>query len=328
MPAIPQTAGRRRLVWVASYPKSGNTWTRLLLANFLADAESMVPINSLRESLSGIASYGKGRFDDVMGVAPGDCTNDEVEMLLPRLYRAYAAQAATAGRVLFCKAHDAFRDTAAGEPLFPDDVTVGAIYVVRNPLDVVVSSAFYVGHADFAKSIARLNDQGATSAAPWHFVQRLSDWSGHVRSWTTAAAFPVLTVRYEDLLEDTVAELKRIVAFLDLDGGRSDEGRLRRAVAFSEFGRLRESEECEGFTGNGLSNPGFFFRSGKAGDWRRHLSATQVSEVVRAHGETMAAFGYVPRDLPYGAGAPGQSRGDGRRQRAGRRRLSNLPETA
>lgn len=110
-----------------------------------------------------------GWFDDVMGVVPGDCTNDEVEMLLPRLYRAYAAQAAAAGRLLFCKAHDAFRDTPAGEPLFPDDVTIGAIYVVRNPLDVVVSSAFYVDHASFAESIARLNDQGAQIGGPLAF---------------------------------------------------------------------------------------------------------------------------------------------------------------
>lgn len=140
--------------------------------------------------------YSKSRFDDVMGVAPGDCTNDEVEMLLPGLYRAYAAQAADVGSLLFCKVHDAFRNTTAGEPLFPADVMIGAVYIVRNPLDVAVSSAFYDGHADFAESIARLNDPRARHASPFHFVQRLSDWSAHVRGWTTAASFPVLTVRY------------------------------------------------------------------------------------------------------------------------------------
>lgn len=92
-----------------------------------------------------------------------------------------------------------------------------------------------------------------------------------------------------------MAELERVVAFLGLDG---DERRLRWVVAFSEFARLHESEECEGFAGNWPSNPGFFLRSGKAGDRRRHLSATQVSEVVRTHGETMAALGYASRDLP------------------------------
>lgn len=137
----------------------------------------------------------------------------------------------------------------------------------------------------------------------------------------------MLAVRYEDLLEDTVAELKRLVAFLGLDGGRSDEDRLRRAAAFSEFARLCKSEECEEFIGNSLSNLGFFFRSGKAGDSRRHLSAAQVSEVVRAHGGTMAAFGYVPRDLPYGVDAPGQSRRDSRRQRDNGAGLSNPSET-
>ena len=287
MPAIPQTAGRRRLVWVASYPKSGNTWLRILLANFLADAESMVPINSLRESLSGIASYGKGRFDDVMGVAPGDCTNDEVEMLLPRLYRAYAAQAATAGRVLFCKAHDAFRDTAAGEPLFPDDVTVGAIYVVRNPLDMAVSWTYYAGYGDVACRVAMFNDPRAVLSCQGQpqLRQRLLDWSGHVRS-STGAPFPVLAVRYEDLLADTAGQLGKIVRFLRL-AGPAEAPRLRRAAAFSAFARLRGREECHGYSALDPRSPHPFFRSGTAGDWRRHLSAAQVPEIVGTHGETM-----------------------------------------
>ena len=137
---------RRRIVWVASYPKSGSTWMRMLLANFLSDSGEAVSINDLGEVLPGTTWFGLADFDDRVGVSPGECTSGEAETLLPRLYRERAARAADGGRLLFCKTHDVPRDTPAGEPLFPEDVTAGAVYLVRNPLDVAVSWAFYTGN--------------------------------------------------------------------------------------------------------------------------------------------------------------------------------------
>ena len=290
-------AGRRqRIAWVASYPKSGSTWMRALLANFLLDSEEAVSINDLHKVLPSAAGFNLVDFDDRVGVSPGDCTSDETDTLLPRFYRECAAYAADAGGLLFCKTHDVPRDTPAGEPLFPEDVTAGVVYLVRNPLDVAVSWAFYSGE-DFAASTAMLNNPRC-----WLWVRRrpplrqyLSDWSSHVRSWT-GAPFPVLAVRYEDLLADAAEQLGRIARFLRLEGA-SDAGRLRRASAFSSFDRLRRNEEREGFRDRKQGNPHLFFRSGRAGGWRRHLSAAQVREVVCAHGETMAAFGYDPKGV-------------------------------
>ena len=293
MKTIRSPVGFRRIVWLASYPKSGNTWVRVLLANFLANSEEPVSINEIREVLPGPSSFSREDFEHFMGVVPDNCTDDEAEMLLPDLYRARAAEAKGP---LFCKVHDALRDTSVGEPLFPDDVTLGAVYVMRNPLDVAVSWSFYSG-ADFSTSIARLNNPGAVAAgvARHLFLQRMFDWSGHVRSWTSAP-FPVLIVRYEDLLADGATQLCRMVRFLRLEGA-SDEGRLRRAVAFSDFARLQRNEEREGFNDHHREGRNPFFRSGKAGDWRRHLSPTQTRMVVQVHGKTMVAFGYDSRNL-------------------------------
>ena len=285
-------AGRRqRIVWVASYPKSGSTWMRMLLANFLSSSEEAVSINDLDKALPGGPWFYLADFDDALGVSPSDCTSDEACMLLPHLYRERAARAADAGRLLFYKTHDVPRDTPAGEPLFPEDVSAGAVYLVRNPLDVAVSWAFYTG-MDFAASVAALNDPRYWLWERRHPQLRsdLSDWSSHVRCWT-GVPFPVLTVRYEDLLADAAEQLGRVARFLRLEGA-SDAGRLRRASGFSSFDRLRRNEEREGFWGAQPDSPHLFFRSGRAGGWRRHLSAEQVRELVCAHGETMAAFGY------------------------------------
>lgn len=284
-------ADRRRIVWLASYPKSGNTWTRLLLANLLSASDEAVSINETRAVLPGGISSDRRFLDEWIGVPLSDSTDDEMDVMRPALYRALAAQAARSDVRLFYKAHDAYLDTPAGTPLFPDDATVGAVYLLRNPLDVAVSLAFHVGSEDFAESVARVNDPEARMGGcrTPQLRQRLLDWSGHVESWT-GAPFPVLTVRYEDLMADAVGQLARIAKFLRLDRG-ADERRLRHAVACADFARLQENEEREGFKERDMRTRRFF-RSGKVGDWRRYLTAAQARDVVRRHGRVMVAHGY------------------------------------
>ena len=288
--------GRRPFVWLASYLKSGNTWTRLLLANFLADSEQAVHINDLWKALPNIRPCERDWFDRMTGLSSSDFTDDEVEPLLPAALRACAAGAGGGRR--FCKVHDALHDTAAGEPLFPEDVSAGAVYLVRNPLDVAVSWAFHRGGKDFSKVVTRMNDRRCVVAGGGcghQLRQRLLDWSGHVESWRSAP-FPVLAVRYEDLLADAVGQLGRMTRFLGLEGA-ADGRRLRRAVAAADFTRLQEQER--------EARDGFherdrrcrrFFRSGRSGDWRRHLSAAQALRVARRHGAVMRACGYDPRE--------------------------------
>ena len=305
-------SGRHRIVWLASYPRSGNTWTRALLANLLSAADEPVSVNRIAAGAD-LDSYDREEFEEWTGASSGSCTDDEADLLRPAFHRARAARAdarrpGEGGRPLFGRVHDAFHRNRAGEWLFPDDATAGAVYVLRNPLDVAVSWAFFSGREDFAHSIAMLNDCGACLAGrgALQLRQRLLDWSGHVRSWT-AVPFPVLVVRYEDMLADTVGQLRRIARFLRLEEA-GDESRLRCAVAFSSCARLRQGEEREGFSERRFGSSRFFFRSGRAGDWRRHLSAAQARSVVRAHAGTMAAFGYGsgpdfrPEDFPPNVG--------------------------
>ena len=288
-PSAHPVAGRRRIAWLASYPKSGNTWTRLLLANVASGKD--VPANRLPGTLQGKQSSSREQFDDLAGVESSLCTDDEVDTLRPGVCRAGAEQAARDGARLFCKAHDALHDTPAGEPLFPEEVTVGAVYLMRNPLDVAVSWAFHFGHGDFSRTIAKMNDPHYENpASGCHLRERLLDWSGHVESWTTAP-FPVLVVRYEDLLADTFGQLARMVRFLGLDGAPDERQRLQRAVESADFARLREDEERDGFR-ESPPRARRFFRSGRSGDWRRYLTAAQAREVVRAHGRVMSACGY------------------------------------
>ena len=169
------------------------------------------------------------------------------------------------------------------------------VYVVRNPLDVAVSWAFHAGGEDFSETVTRMNDRRYVlgGGCDPQLRQRLLDWSGHVESWRSAP-FPVLVVRYEDLLADTAGQLARMTRFLGLDGA-ADGRRLRRAAAAADFARLREQEARHGFIGRD-QRCRRFFRSGRSGDWRRHLSAAQARRIARRHGAVMRACGYDPRE--------------------------------
>ncbi len=285
---------RRGFVWLASYPKSGNTWMRAMLANVLAAPARPVSMNALP---FGVAPD-SARFGELAGVAMEDLTRDEVGNLIPAFFRLnrrlhIAEQRMDARSHLYRKVHCAYVLNRAGEPLFPESVTAGAVCIVRNPLDVAVSWTFHAGEGDFAKSVERLNNVRTTLGAPGRRL-RLLDWSGNVGSWC-AAPFPVLVVRYEDLIADTAAQLRRVARFLRLDD--VSDARLRHAVSRSAFANLREREKREGFREKPSVNAGFFFREGRAGGWRRHLPAAEARKLARRHRSTMAALGYDPAGL-------------------------------
>ena len=106
--------GARRIVWLASYPKSGNTWMRAFLSNYLADGDAPVDINSL--DTGGPIASARAVFDDAVGVEASDLTQDEIERYRPRVYLQVAANSS---ETLYLKIHDAFTYTPDGSPLVP-----------------------------------------------------------------------------------------------------------------------------------------------------------------------------------------------------------------
>ena len=280
--------GSRRFVWLASWPKSGNTWVRCLLTNFLSESNEPVSI----DNLVGHSATDMKTFDTFAGIPSSHCTDDEAESLRPSVYRFQAAAEVESGHdgLLFSKVHDAFRTTASGESLFPTAVTAGAVYVMRNPLDVAVSGAFHWG-IDMSKAVAALNNPLKLAGRNTDQLrQRIGNWSSHVENWTRGPRFPVLALRYEDLLAEPLETLARIVRFLNLNGD-DDGNRLRRAVEFSSFARSREAEDQHGFLDRSPHSRRFF-RSGRAGDWRHYLTSKQARAVLEAHGPVMEMWGY------------------------------------
>ena len=293
-PADAGDASGSGIVWLASYPRSGNTWLRAVLTGYLREDGKPASINAL--TVGSEPHYSHDVFNEYLGLDSADMTNEEIARHLPR-FREWLAERLMAPRPLpeqrrrrnepgFVKTHETYR-APGGAPRFPRTGTAGVVYLVRNPLDVAVS---YTHHLDCSldRTLRRMDNPTAFERRGG-LPELMTTWSGHVSSWTRQTDLPVHVARYEDLLSDPYAGFGEIVRFAGLAW---DEARLDRAIEHAAFSRLRAQEAESGFAEKPLTAPAFF-RAGVAGSWRTVLTPVQVRAVVDAHGEVMERFGYL-----------------------------------
>lgn len=294
-----------RTIWLASYPKSGNTWFRMLIAN-LSATDKPIDINNLPER-GGIASA-REPFDYLTLLDSGFLTHDEADRLRPRVYEELRRGAPDdeyeapqqSEQVRFVKCHDAYTYTADGEPLLGGaDGADGAIVIVRDPRDVASSLANH-SHTTLDAAIDFMNDDGAAfcdkiNHQPKQLRQQLRSWSGHTESWLAQKAIPTHLVRYEDMKANTVGTLRRALAFAGREAGDTD---IARAVTFADFSELKRQETEIGFREAPPRTPRGFFRRGEAGAWRDELTAEQVARIEAAHAPMMQRLGYALSQVP------------------------------
>lgn len=278
------------ICWLISYPKSGNTWLRAMLTNYVRPGAAPASINSLvGKTLAGDREH----FENYLGLDSSEMTAGAVDRLRPRFQEELANALPSP---LFIKTHDAWRRVGPEKDspsLFSSSASRGVVYLVRNPLDVAISYAHH-HRLNIDDSVRMMNDPQGSEFNPRDgahvmFEQRLSSWSGNVTSWMEQTELPVHVVRYEDMLAEPLAALTAIVRFAGL---HRDDDKLAQSVQNATFERLRTQEERFGFREKHPPAPSFF-RAGRAGTWRRILTVAQVEALVAVHGATMRRFGYL-----------------------------------
>lgn len=273
-----------KILWLASYPKSGNTWLRAFIHNLMRNPAAPVDINDMNTLTTGDSLVQWYRHLDPR--PPLAWSREDVAKMRRG---AQLAMVASKRDTVIVKTHNALL-APHGLPIIQMDLTAGAIYVVRNPLDLVISLADHYG-IDIDKAIEVMNDPSNGGLADGNIVFEIhSTWSNHVKSWTQKRHPGLLVVRYEDMLDKPLHTFGAITRFMGLKTSRE---RLDRAIELSSFKNLRSQEEAKGFQEK--SDKGTkFFRVGKAGQWRTALSQEQVDRLVEHHREQMARFGYLP----------------------------------
>lgn len=275
-----------RTVWLASYPKSGNTWLRAVLTAWLRPGRP-VDVNDL---VGRPIASSRGSFDAALGVPSSSLTHSEVELARPLVDDILAAEAREPH---LRKIHDAYFTGPTRNPIVSVAATRAAVYVIRDPRDVVVSYAHH-GGLSLERARRRLSDPEAAVCATddrlhEQLRQRLGTWSQHVRSWVEDTPFPVEVLRYEDFVSAPVETFARALRAAVVEG--ADDSSVEAAVELAAFDRLRRAEHEEGFREQRV-RPVPFFRRGEAGGWRDELPPELAAQIQEDHGEVMQRFGY------------------------------------
>lgn len=271
------------IVWLASYPKSGNTWLRIFLANYMMNLPEPVPINQAGKMGTGdsVAKY----YNMVAGHKIDTNDADVVMKLRPKVLRGIVANNADVNLV---KTH-CTRSVFWGTDLIPAAYTRSAIYVLRNPLDMVLSYARHFNVTPKKAANMICDKDNSAKGDDVTIFQYLSSWAEHVKSWTSFAPYPTLVLRYEDMLSDPMTHFGKVISHL---GVPVEEERLERAIRFSSFNELKKQEKEKGFIEKPKHSKEFFAK-GQVGQWRDNLAPELIKKICDSQGETMKKYGYL-----------------------------------
>jgi len=272
------------ILWLASYPKSGNTWVRIFIANLILNEPEPVPFARIGSVCAGEAH--EIWFRPFTDRPVSELSRAEIAKLRSRV-QICAARAMK--HITPMKTHN-YRGEDCGYPLISVEATRAVIYILRDPRDVALSAADHYG-VPVAETIKTMNKESTIgNATPGHVVHEVhSSWSIHVKSWTEHRQGKLHVVRYEDLLADPYGEFGKIARKL---GITTEEARIRRAVGHASFDTLQGMERDRGFDERSEYSEKFF-RSGRSGGWKEALTPGQAKRIERDHGEQMKRFGYL-----------------------------------
>jgi hypothetical protein len=271
-----------RITWIASYPKSGNTWVRAIVDRIVRP-ERRMDINALGDTAPSFARLTQD-YVRAQGIALSASAPGEVRRWWTPVQRQICAD----GHDVFLKTHNVAAKFDSGP--FPDPgSTAGAIYVVRDPRDVALSYAYHYKMAPGMAVMALCTSSAHNiKQEALGMTELLMSWGEHVQGWTSLKGCPMLVLRYEDMLADPADGVRAIGKFLDKP--LSDE-QVDAIVAATAFDQLKGQEQAHGFK-ESVRVEGFF-RTGRADQWRKIKDQSIFAPLVEKNRRTMKKFRYL-----------------------------------
>lgn len=297
----------RPIIWLASYPKSGNTYLRLFLEAWFNDGR--VRLNRAFEMMH--AHRHAYTWQQAAPWPLNEMTPNAIAHLRPAFYAHMIAnkrKVLIGGHTyLFLKNHSVYAGYEQTKiPLVPPGLTHKAIYIVRDPRDVALSLANHSGVSvpstiefmaseEFKLGADRDDNDIDALADP------VSTWTLHVKTWTADRAdngprFPVHVVKYEDLVADPVKRFQGILEFLGAWQGTDDNrSLLHRCVGATTFVNVQELERKTGYIYRPRTCEQFFAHG--CSHWRDDMRPGHARRIEDTHGVMMERFGYERQEL-------------------------------
>jgi hypothetical protein len=277
------------IVWIASYPKSGNTWMRVYLYHLMRLMNGLPRAENDLHALDKSSTYEArlvGLFEEMLGKKLATASRYEVALIRPQVHAAIVQRT---GSISLIKTHAALGQLGK-VPTHNLTVSCGTIYIVRDPRDVAISLAAHNGATIDAAITDMATQSYGTQNSDQAAFEIWGSWSEHTLSWTDKPHEAVLVVRYEDMLADPVPTFTGVAKHLRQ---KPTPEQIAEAVALSSFDELRDAEIAAGDFRERSERAERFFREGRAGEWREKLKPEQVRRIEDTHRDMMSKFGYL-----------------------------------
>ena len=279
------------IIWISSYPKSGNTWVRSLIATYLYSKKGEFNFSLLNK----IPKFTQDKYFSPL-VNLSQLKEDSLKISqywLPAQLRINLNN-----EVNFFKTHNAC--VSYKNKWFTDEKnTVGYIYIVRDPRAVACSNASHLNYT-LDESVNDLLDENLIGYNGNNKLAEISSsWKINYLSWKKKKKYNGIIIKYEDLIDNTENEFKKILTFLKNSFQNygytepsipNNEEKILKSINSCKFSKLREMEDIHGFS---ESTNNKFFRVGTKDSWKKELSAKLKTKIEESFKEEMLELGYL-----------------------------------
>ena len=280
------------ILWLPSYPKSGNTWLRSFLSSLIfskngeADFEIIKKISQYprRSHFRGLVSD----FDDINSISENWISSQTLLNL--------------DNKIKFFKTHHVMCNF--GKNSFTNYInSAGVIYIVRDPRNVITSicNHYQISHEQ-ALEFMKTERKALFSKKEGRFLafQPILSWSLNYKSWAENIKYPILVVKYEDLEKETYNAFKKTLKFIKKISNSNikiDEQKIKNCIISCEFEKLKQLENKIGFNeAPKIKNSDErlkFFHLGKKNIWKDILNKNIVNKIEKEFSSEMKELGYL-----------------------------------
>tara|TARA_B100001027_G_scaffold197458_1_gene154946 strand:- start:78 stop:926 length:849 start_codon:yes stop_codon:yes gene_type:complete len=279
------------IIWLASYPKSGNTWLRSLLSSYYFSSNGEFNFELLKK-IDQFPSVNYFKNDKNLYLKP----EDTAEKWLDK-----QAEINRQKKLRIFKTHNAICKIN-GYRFTDSKNTLGGIYIVRDPRNVITSLANHyqittVEAHNFMKDSKKaiIEKKGNRYLG----FTALFSWDLHIDSWINYKNFPILVIRYEDLQSETFKTLKKVINFINHISKSKENFNLSKAkesIKSCEFEKLKKMEEKNGFQEavfkKNKSERIKFFNLGKENNYKNLLDINLITQMNETYKQKLLKFNY------------------------------------
>ena len=277
------------IFWIASYPKSGNTWMRSFLSAYFMTGDGEFDI----KKLGAINAYPQQSFFGNEVIPEGDIykywENSQKKIIEKR-------------KIKFLKTHNALISKNGSDFTKPKFV-IGVIYIIRDPRNLITSLKNHYQLEKYEEAFEYMKDERAIEYRninnSYSYYSFLTSWRNHYKTWNDTPGYKILTIKYEDMLNDPEKTFRDVVVFTNAVchfNTRVNEKKIAKSIYSTSFENLKKFEEDGSFKENiyledKRVRPKFFYL-GKKNNWKELLEESLKNKMNEYYEDDLIKLNY------------------------------------